>query len=456
MFLDSNTLFIAIACASLFSAALLMGIYRLNPGESSIAVWAAGNTLIGLGSVLASLQADFPSPVTVILPYLTLTAGTALLVAGLMRFIQSPTRPVVLSGLIAAQFAVHAYFVYVQPLLWARLLSTSALLTLLALWPLAVLRQRRWGEYTYSVAVPYLLLGFALQAVTHCLWMIHTLWTLPVGPLFRSQAPSASMALLQILCTSIILNISFVLLVMERIHRLLRVKVAIDDLTGVFNRRAFNQIADVELARADRSHAWPALMVLDLDHFKHVNDRYGHHAGDEVLRQFGVMLKSCTRAGDIVARMGGEEFAALLPATDLEQATAVAERIRSTLEQTAFRVDHHEFHVTTSIGLTILLPEDTLHAAFVRADHALYAAKDAGRNRVVTRTEPLPRAEPARGRAPDEPAAPNTESRAAGNRLGPDAPDIMDLPAPAAAALSAPPFSAPVPAASAPPASPFF
>lgn len=390
MFLDTNTLLIAIACACLFAAALLIGIYRLNPGEPSIGLWTLGNLLIGAGSILAFLQDQFINPVTVAVPNLLLVSGNAVLVSGLLRFLRCPVRPALLAALVGAQFLVHVYFIYAEPLFWMRQVSTSVVLIMLALWPLMTLLSRRAGEHTFSVAVPFLVLGYSLQVVAHAIWAVYTLQTRPVGPFLSSMAPSASITLLQILCTSFIVNISFVLLVMERIQRLLRVKVAVDDLTGVFNRRAFRRIADAELARAERSGARPALMVLDLDHFKRVNDRFGHHAGDEVLRRFGALLKSCTRGGDIVARMGGEEFAALLPATDLEQAIAVAERIRTTLEQEAFRTDLHEFHITTSIGLTVILPEDTLHAAFARADHALYAAKEAGRNRVMTRTEPLP------------------------------------------------------------------
>jgi len=435
MFLDTNTLLVAIACASLFSAALLIGIYRLNPGEPAIIAWAIGNTLIGLGSVLNSMHGSLDSTLTLILPNFVLTLGNVLLVTGLMRFVGSPQRSGLLAILIAIEFCIHCYFVYAQPLLWVRLLNTSIFMTLLAIWPLVVLRRLSASDSTYSVAIPFLLLGFALECVAYVLWMIYALRAMPVEPYVNSQSPTASVALLQILCTSFILNISFVLLVMERIHRLLRHRAAVDDLTGVFNRRAFHQIADVELARADRSHVWPALLVLDLDHFKQINDCYGHHAGDEVLRRFGALIKSCTRAGDIVARMGGEEFAALLPTTDLDRASSVAERIRATLEQEAFCVDQRQFRVTTSIGLSIIRPEDTLHSAFVRADHALYEAKEQGRNRVIARTTPtsVNEAEPPSA-PPRAPAAPAAEPPA--------------IHGTAAVALAASPFPAAFPAAS--------
>ncbi|HEY4547849.1 MAG TPA: GGDEF domain-containing protein [Pedomonas sp.] len=394
MLLDTNTLLVATACASLFSAALLIGIYRINPGESAIVMWGVGNILFGIGTILSALHDTIGPNVSSALANLTQTVGFALLATGLMRFLKHDTRPPLVFGFLALQFAVHLYFLFAMPSLWIRMVNTSIFMAVMGLWPLLILRRPNSGDADHSVAIPFLRLGFSLQVIAYLLWFVYAMRVQPAGPQISSHAPLASAALLQILCTIVILNISFVLLVMERIHRLLSHRAAIDDLTAVFNRRAFNQIAEVELARADRSHIWPALLVLDLDHFKSINDRFGHAAGDEVLRRFGALIKSCTRAGDIVARMGGEEFAALLPSTDLARATSVAERIRTTLEEEIFMADGKRFSVTTSIGLTIILPHDTLHCAFARADAALYAAKDSGRNRVMTNTAPLPANEP--------------------------------------------------------------
>lgn len=441
MLLDTNTLLVAIACASLFSAALLIGIYRINPGEPAIVAWGIGNILFGVGAILFALQSSFDPHITGAFANLTQTTGFALLAVGLMRFLKYDTRLPLVVFFLALQFSLNLYFLYFTPELWIRIINRSIFLAGLGLWPLLVLRRPNSGEAEYSVAIPFLRLGFSLQVIAYLMWIIYAVRVQPTGPLISSYASLASAALLQILCTIVIINISFVLLVMERIHRLLSHRAAIDELTAVFNRRAFNQIAEVELARADRSHIWPALLVLDLDHFKSINDRFGHAAGDEVLRRFGALIKSCTRAGDIVARMGGEEFAALLPSTDLARATSVAERIRTALEAEIFVVDGQRFSVTTSIGLTIILPHDTLHCAFLRADAALYAAKDAGRNRVMTNTAPLPANEPtvptgppraAASAAPSDPSAP-----------APD-PSLRTANLPAAEQLAAlPPFRLP-------------
>lgn len=454
MFLDTNTLLVAVACTSLFSAVLLIGIYRINSAEPAILHWGLGNALFGIGAVLSAMQSRLDPAFSLVLPNLLQAAGSMLLVAGLLRFLRLGVRPGLLAAAVALQFAIHVYFVYAEPVLWPRLVNTSLFMALLALWPLILLQRLNTAEHSYSVAIPFLRLGFALQCIAYVLWCVYALRVQPPGPFVNTSAPSASTAMLQILCTSFIVNISFVLLVMERIHLLLRHRAAIDELTAVFNRRAFNQIAEAELARADRSHIWPALLVLDLDHFKSVNDRFGHTAGDEVLRRFGALIKSCTRAGDIVARMGGEEFAALLPATDLARATSVAERIRTALEAEVFVVNGQRFQVTTSIGLTIILPQDTLHSAFVRADAALYAAKDLGRNRVMTHTAPLPANEPTvpptpqyRAPAPSapDPTAPAPDALRGGGLPTPGAPAPGSDADPASRNSGLPPLHLPPP-----------
>ncbi|HET6493285.1 MAG TPA: GGDEF domain-containing protein, partial [Burkholderiales bacterium] len=126
-----------------------------------------------------------------------------------------------------------------------------------------------------------------------------------------------------------------------------------------------------------------ALMMLDLDHFKRVNDTYGHLTGDEVLVSFTQLIKDCVRRGDLVVRYGGEEFCVLLPGTTLPAATALADRIRATCA--AQQLTAKSFKVTVSIGVTAYTgPVDTTLANLLaRADEALYIAKDEGRNLVI-------------------------------------------------------------------------
>jgi diguanylate cyclase (GGDEF)-like protein len=156
-----------------------------------------------------------------------------------------------------------------------------------------------------------------------------------------------------------------------------------DQLTGLSNRAHFMDIAEAELRRADRFNRDLAVLMLDIDFFKRINDRHGHAAGDEALRLFSRVLTKETREVDLLGRIGGEEFAIVLPETDFEAALLMAERVRAAVEQASF-VFHHSapISVTVSIGVSLLQAGDSLDSLLVRADNALYQAKHAGRNRV--------------------------------------------------------------------------
>jgi len=155
----------------------------------------------------------------------------------------------------------------------------------------------------------------------------------------------------------------------------------IDQLTGVGNRRRLEQSLSVEVERATRTGEPLTALMADLDHFKRINDTYGHNIGDDVLAAFGALLRQQTRQTDIVARFGGEEFVVLMPGTQVGVATAVAERIRSELGR--IQVEPVEGPISASFGVAQLRPNDTGGLLLKRADQAMYDAKRTGRDRVV-------------------------------------------------------------------------
>ena len=158
----------------------------------------------------------------------------------------------------------------------------------------------------------------------------------------------------------------------------------LDSLTGLKNRRGLERAVE-DLLRDPPGLLGSALLLADIDHFKVVNDTYGHVLGDKVIRAVAHVLRSSIKGRDVAARLGGEEFAILLPQTSLSGATAVAEQIRGTVAQGRIcRPDGNESigQVTLSVGVAIARPGDTLEALLERADAAMYAAKRAGRNRV--------------------------------------------------------------------------
>jgi diguanylate cyclase (GGDEF)-like protein len=158
----------------------------------------------------------------------------------------------------------------------------------------------------------------------------------------------------------------------------------VDSLTGLANRRALEEILAAEISRAQRFAHQLAIVLLDLDRFKEINDSFGHAAGDVMLRAVSRLLTSLARQGDTVARWGGEEFVVVLPETDLEGARRFAERLRRTIEAHVVG----EMQTSASCGVATMLPEDSVEDLLGAADHALYQAKTKGRNRTESAVRP--------------------------------------------------------------------
>ena len=180
------------------------------------------------------------------------------------------------------------------------------------------------------------------------------------------------------------LSIGFLLLYNETLQRELHLLARVDTLTGVKNRLALTESATRMLSQAQRAGRSMSVLMIDADHFKSINDRFGHGGGDKVLLALVDSIRATLRAGDVIGRIGGEEFVVLAPDTNLEQALVLAERIRGTVETTPLLVDGHLLQLTVSIGAATAEPGvDEVGALLQRADAALYAAKHAGRNRVM-------------------------------------------------------------------------
>ncbi len=171
-----------------------------------------------------------------------------------------------------------------------------------------------------------------------------------------------------------------------KLRAVLRAQAIRDPLTGLFNRRYLTELLELELRRAQRSRYSVGVVMLDIDHFKRVNDTFGHQAGDMLLREFATLLKTNCRGGDIVARFGGEEFVLVLPSVSLEDATRRAETLRKASEDLQLVRDHRTLGpVTVSLGVAVFPNHGTTGEALIQAaDAALYRAKQGGRNRVLT------------------------------------------------------------------------
>lgn len=186
--------------------------------------------------------------------------------------------------------------------------------------------------------------------------------------------------LICLLVTSLVLGL--VIVALRRYQRRISALATTDALTELPNRRGFDLLANQAIQEARRSQGPLCALLLDLDHFKQLNDNHGHLAGDEVLRGFARQLGDSLRQADIICRWGGEEFILLLKDTSPEQARQLGEKIRQQLEQSRFGYAGAELRITASIGLAQLQAGDALDQLIARADRALYRAKQTGRNRL--------------------------------------------------------------------------
>lgn len=196
----------------------------------------------------------------------------------------------------------------------------------------------------------------------------------PPTPAFRRDAPAI---------LNLVSNEVTMILDNARLYEDAKLMAITDGLTRIYNHRFFQELFEKEFKRASRYNTVFSLIMLDIDYFKAINDTYGHLFGDEILRDIAALVKGCLRSMDILSRYGGEEFAILLPETDLDSGILTAERIRRTVESHAFSyTDGQEIRVTVSQGVTVYPSPGVESRSDIlsKADAALYEAKEAGRN----------------------------------------------------------------------------
>ncbi|WGD31693.1 GGDEF domain-containing protein [Ancylobacter sp. WKF20] len=385
--LDPLTLWAVLTVVATLLAVGLLFVWWVTPTEPALAHWAGALGFLILGILGGIFRHELPYFIAVALANSCFLVGYSQLWAGLRRFDRQPVSPLLTwAAPLAWILVVHIPPFDADPV--ARVVLISVAIPILIL---ASLEQLWRGGLRSSKARLGLFIALSIAFVMNFLRI----------PLLNEQVqsdrieifnnPSMAWFGLTGMALTIFICFTVVLMARERAEQQYRQAADRDELTGLLNRRGFMQQAVAVTAAGGPL----AVMFLDLDHFKQINDRFGHAAGDSVLVLFAQVLRDNVRDGDVIGRVGGEEFVVLLPGADDAAARAAAERVQRGLKQAAISLhmgaDNAPLECTASIGLAIAsLPaavsapamESRLRILIERADGVLYRAKKDGRNRI--------------------------------------------------------------------------
>ncbi|SFB87971.1 GGDEF domain-containing protein [Massilia yuzhufengensis] len=377
--LDASTMVLVLALGNLALCAVLTFFEHGPVRAPALAAWglskqvqAGAWTLLALGSA-----GVVPEPLALPGGYALLFAGVAIEAGASWEQAgrEGWRRPTLLAGGLAILVFFVCYLIDEQGL---RSLAASLLLGALYLNGAAALasgwRQASLLQRFLAILTAVLALVVAARGLSVLL--------LPGGWRWLSSELPRQLSSAALYVLMLANGFGVLLLARERATRELARLEVVDPLTDVPNRRGLFAALGPWMALARRPGLPTALVVLDLDQFKRVNDGYGHPAGDAVLRHVVELCKRQLRDSDMLGRLVGVEFAILLPRTKLEEAVLVAERIRAAIASSPVKSERAMIAMTASFGVTVIRPEDSTVTLFQRADDALRAAKEAGRNRV--------------------------------------------------------------------------
>jgi diguanylate cyclase (GGDEF)-like protein len=372
--IDIHTIILTLSIGNIGFALLMAGYIRGSKGEHGLALWMLARLLLGASQLFGWLNLTRWSEEV---EAVGSVAGMALELAAYCVYFRLTRWERVLAPVAVLSLCVMAY-ASATGSSYVELLALTCLISALFVGATAytLLRPGRQGKSLLQriIGVNDLLFALALGIGG---W--HGV-TFPMTSL--GSSPLHTLAALAAYLLMIVNGVGFLLLCKQKGDEQLALLATTDFLTGLVNRRAFFEQAEGARTLALRLRKPIALLMLDLDHFKQLNDRFGHATGDAALVKFACTARATLREHDLMGRLGGEEFALALPGTDLEGALLTAERLRLAVAGTALEAGGVEYAMTVSVGAVVIAAGETLTAALARADHALYRAKRDGRNRV--------------------------------------------------------------------------
>lgn len=379
--LDVKTTLILISIANALVLILLLLYDRQRNKTHSLMIFISGLSCLTAGYCLLYLREAIPFWLSGCVGNIIIYAGYALQMTAFCILEKASVRFIWSFRLVAALGAVTFVAVYAIPssaLPESRYVIVSSIILscMFVLGGIMLLRGGWKERLRFAIGAIFVVLGVAFLVRT---WSAHVV----SFSLLTSAGPQTTTFLLLFIST-IVSNIGFMVLAKEETDKKLIIAATTDPLTGALNRRSFFDKSTEILSYAVRRSLAASIIMLDIDHFKRVNDTYGHQQGDVVLKSFVETIHQKIRPYDLFARIGGEEFA-LLTLEDSDGATSLAERIRLAIQELVIGPN---IRITTSAGIKTFIPQSAgdIDDAMRESDNALYKAKETGRNRVVNAT----------------------------------------------------------------------
>ena len=377
---------LAMIIASSLMMAASMAVVGWGRRRDGLGRWAAALLVNAIGHLLIMLRGLIPDVLSIVVGNLMLSSVFVGMIAAVYQF---QGRPVRWALLLAPPLLVLVFVSVFIDNFPARVSFVGLVIGLQAVWALLAALSHRHA--TVGRGQWLLVAGLLLEAVVLGVRALVAISTHSEATNILQSSALQTLTFLATFSVVLVSSVGFVFMSRDRADENNRVLAALDPLTGVANRRSLIAALDRDVARAQRMREPMALMMVDIDHFKDVNDRYGHPAGDRVLRSVVNVLRQRVRAQDLVGRYGGEEFMVLLPGTGLTGAEQLARELCKAVEESrcpADGVPGPGIAVTVSIGVFggRLESGDSWDMLIAAADRALYQAKNNGRNRVEVAT----------------------------------------------------------------------
>ncbi len=380
--MDLVTLYFTSTVSAVSAAVAMLFVWRVHRNDRAVWFWMLGFVAYALGTLPLVLNMVLPPPVSRIFGDTAAALALAFLYAGTAIFLERPIRWRLLAIIYVPALLLNVYGAAVEESMAARVTAYTicavAACGLMAHGLIAHISpaQRVVGRFVGGIWLVYAIV---------CIVRLVGVWDVsPDATIVRVGYPQMMFfGVLQVV--ALLSAVGYLLLASQRLQLRLDMLANRDDLTGILNRRAFRTLAQ-ERRLSTSGNASLVLMMLDIDHFKRINDEFGHFGGDEVLRSVAQLVEAKLRCGDIFARAGGEEFWLLSSAIAPAEAAAVAERLRIAVEAHRVKLAEGTVRLTVSIGVAVFSRDQVgadLRAALERADIALYQAKTFGRNRVI-------------------------------------------------------------------------